>query len=72
MLCLKIFHRTEMCRWINAYLQDWCYSQAISFLDHGTLFEKSGLLGVDLFHLSEKRKSIFRYSLVKLVKRALN
>ena len=43
-----------------------------SYLDHGTCFEKPGLLRADGVHLSENGKSIFGHRLAKLVKRALN
>ena len=56
----------------NKLLQDWWHSQGFSYLDHGTHFEKPGLLGADGVHLSEKGKSIFSHRLAKLEKRASN
>lgn len=35
--------------WVNKWLQDWCHS----YLNHGTCFEKSNLLGADRVHPSE-------------------
>ena len=68
----KGFERaSRICR-ANKWLRDWCHSQGFSYLDHGTRFEKPGLLGADGVHLSEKGKSIFGHRLAKLVKRALN
>lgn len=57
---------------INKWLQDWCHRQGFGYLDHGTCFEKLGLLGADGVQLSEKGKSIFSHRLAELVKRALN
>jgi len=38
---------------INKWLQDWCHSQGFGYFNHGTHFEKPGLLGADGIHLSE-------------------
>jgi len=57
---------------INKWLQYWCQGQGFGYLDHGTHFEKLGLLRADGVHLSEKGKSIFSHRLAKLVKMALN
>ena len=68
----KGFERASRIWQINKWLWDWCHSQGFGYLDHGTRFEKPGLLGADGVHLSEKGKSIFGHRLAKLVKRALN
>ena len=68
----KEFERASRIWRINQCLRDWCHSQGFSYLDHGTRFEKSALLGADGVHLSAKGKSIFGHRLAKLVKRALN
>ena len=68
----KGFERASRIWRINKWLRDWCHSQGFSYLDHGTCFEKPGLLRADRVHLSEKGKSIFSCRLAKLVKRALN
>ncbi|PKU41657.1 hypothetical protein llap_8032 [Limosa lapponica baueri] len=67
----KGFERTsQICR-VNKWLQGWCHRHGFGYLDHGTHFEKPGVLGADEVHLSEKEKSIFVDRLPKLVKRSL-
>jgi len=67
----KGFERASPIWQINKWLQDRCHSQWCGYLDHGTCFEKSGLLGADGVHLSEKGKSIFGQRLAKMMMRAL-
>lgn len=45
--------------------------QGFGYFDHGTCFQKLGLLRADGVHLSEEGKSIFCHRLAK-VRRALN
>lgn len=52
---------------ITKWLQDWCHSQGFGYIDHGIYFEKTGLLGTDGVHLSEKGGGIFGHRLAKLV-----
>jgi len=39
------FERASQIRQINKWLQNWCHIQGFGYLDHGTRFEKPGLLG---------------------------
>jgi len=59
----KGFERATQISQINKWLQDWCHSQGFGYLNHGTRFEKCGLLGADGVHLTEKRESIFGHML---------
>jgi len=43
----KGFQRAGGMWQINKCLQDWCHSQGFDYLDHGTRFEKPGLLKAD-------------------------
>ena len=65
----KEFESTSQIWQINNWL--WGHSQGFSYLDHGTRFQKPGLLGADGVHLSEKGKTLCAHRLAKLVKRAL-
>ncbi|XP_009951398.1 PREDICTED: cAMP and cAMP-inhibited cGMP 3',5'-cyclic phosphodiesterase 10A-like, partial [Leptosomus discolor] len=56
----------------TAWYEEWCHSQGSGYWDHGTHFEKAGLLGADGVHLSEKGENIFGQRLASLVRRALD
>ena len=57
---------------INKWLREWCHEKGFGYLCHETSFAKSGLLGKDGVHLSEKGKTIVGSKLSSLIRRALN
>lgn len=64
--------RADRIKQISKWLREWCCEQSIGHLCHGTNFEKSGLLGEDGVHLSDRRKIIFGRKLSNLIRSALN
>ena len=65
----KEFERASRIWRINQCLRDWCHSQGLGYLDHGTRFEKPGLLGADGVQSVREGEG---HRLAKLVKRTLN
>lgn len=57
---------------VNAWLRSWCHTQGFGFYDHGSTFEKLGLLGADGIHLTKQGKRVLANKLARLTRRALN
>ena len=46
--------------------------KVLAKVDHGSTFEKPGLLGADGVHLTKRGKRVFANKLARLTRRALN
>lgn len=57
---------------MNSWLHGWCHTGDFGFYDHGSTFDKPGLLGADRIHLMKWGKRVFANNLARLTKRALN